>query len=77
MPIRYLSVFVYAAEGLFYKIHANYLSNIRTSALSRILIDMFTYMSWLILFVGWRHLIIITKKEFEWIATLSFAAGLV
>ncbi len=57
--------------------HADYLGKIRVIALTRILIDIFMYMSWMILFVGLRHLIIITKKEFEWIATLSFAAGIV
>ncbi len=57
--------------------HANYLANIRIIALTRILIDLFMYMSWMILFAGLRHLIIITKKECEWIASLSFGAGIV
>jgi hypothetical protein len=57
--------------------HAEYLARIRIIALTRILIDMFMYMSWMILLAGLRHLIIITKKEFEWIATLCFGAGIV
>ncbi len=57
--------------------HAIYLANIRVIALTRILIDIFMYMSWMILFVGLRHLIIITNKEFEWIASLCFGAGIV
>ncbi len=58
-------------------VHADHLANIRVIALTRILIDIFMYMSWMVLFVGLRHLIIITKKEYEWIATLCFGAGIV
>ena len=57
--------------------HANYLANIKVLAFTRILIDMFMYMCWMILFVGLRHLISITKKDSEWIASLCFGAGIV
>jgi hypothetical protein len=57
--------------------HAQYLSDIRIIALTRILIDMLMYMSLLVFFAGFRQLIILVNKEFEWVATLNFGAGVV
>ena len=57
--------------------HAQYLADSRGIVLTRILIDMLMYMSLMIFFAGFRHLIIQTNKEFEWIATLNFGAGIV
>jgi hypothetical protein len=57
--------------------HAAYLGDIRIIALLRIFIDMFMYMTWMVFFAGLRQVIINTKKEYEWIGTLVFGAGIV
>lgn len=54
-----------------------YLASIRTIAMTRILLDMGMYVSLMVFFAGFRHLIIKTRPEYEWIATLNFVAGAV
>ena len=58
-------------------VHAEFLANSRVIALSRILIDMLMYMSLMVFFAGFRNVIIQKNKEYEWIATLTLAAGAV
>lgn len=55
--------------------HAQFLSNIRVIALTRILIDMLMYICLMVFFAGFRYLICKTNKKYEWIATLTFVAG--
>lgn len=57
--------------------HIEYLGRIRKIAFTRIFIDIFMYMCWMVLFIGLRQLIIIKNKKYEWIATLSLGAGIV
>lgn len=57
--------------------HAQYLADIRVIALTRVLIDMFMYMSLMVFFAGFRHLIRQSRVEYEWAATLTFGAGIV
>lgn len=57
--------------------HAEFLANSRLIALSRILIDLFMYMSLMVFFAGFRNLIIQKNKAYEWIATLILVAGAV
>jgi hypothetical protein len=58
-------------------LHSTFLNKINTIAFTRIFMDMLMYMCWMILFIGLRQLIIFKDKEFEWIGTLSVAAGVV
>jgi len=57
--------------------HAEYLNRISLIAFTRIVLDILMYMCWMVLFIGLRQLIIIKNKELEWVATLSFGAGIV
>ena len=57
--------------------HAQYLADIRVIALTRVLLDMLMYMSLMVFFAGFRHLIIKTRAEYEWVGTLAFGAGVV
>lgn len=54
---------------------AQYLADIRVIALTRVLLDMLMYMSLMVFFAGFRHLIVKTRPEYEWIGTLAFGAG--
>lgn len=58
-------------------LHSTFLNKISTIAFTRIFIDILMYMCWMVLFIGLRQLIILKNKEFEWIGTLSLAAGIV
>lgn len=57
--------------------HAQFLADIRVIALTRVFIDMLMYMSLMVFFAGFRHLICQAKKEDEWVATLNFGAAVV
>jgi len=57
--------------------HAQYLADIRVVALTRVLIDMLMYMSLMVFFAGFPHLIHRERVEYEWVATLAFVAGAV
>lgn len=57
--------------------HSQYLANTRVIVLTRILLDMGLYISLIVFFAGFRHLIQRTRSEYEWVATLVFGAGLV
>ena len=59
------------------EVHSNFLNKINTIAFTRIIIDILMYMCWMVLFIGLRQLIIFKNKEYEWIGTLSLAAGVV
>jgi hypothetical protein len=56
---------------------AAYLASIKSIALTRILLDMGMYASLMVFFAGFRHLIIRTRAEYEWAATLALVAGAV
>jgi hypothetical protein len=58
-------------------LHSAFLKNIQSIAFTRIFMDILMYMCWMVLFIGLRQLIIYKKQEFEWIGTLSLAAGIV
>ncbi|MBU0763755.1 MAG: hypothetical protein KJ607_02855 [Bacteroidetes bacterium] len=58
-------------------LHRAFLNKISTIAFTRIFMDILMYMCWMVLFIGIRQLIIFKNKEFEWIGTLSLAAGIV
>ncbi len=57
--------------------HAQYLANIRVIALTRVLLDILMYMSLMVFFAGFRHLVVKTRPEYEWVGTLTFGAGVV
>ena len=57
--------------------HSQFLADIRIIALSRVLIDMGMYVCLMVFFAGFRHLVIKTKPEYEWLGTLTFIAGAV
>jgi Na+/phosphate symporter len=57
--------------------HSQYLADIRVVVLTRVLLDMGMYVSLMVFFAGFRHLIKRTRSEYEWVATLVFGAGLV
>lgn len=57
--------------------HAQYLADIRVVALTRVLFDMGMYVSLMVFFAGFRHLIRQARAEYEWVATLAFGAGIV
>jgi hypothetical protein len=57
--------------------HAQYLVDIRVIALTRVLLDMLMYMSLVVFFAGFRHLVVKTRAEYEWVGTLAFGAGVV
>ena len=57
--------------------HSNYLADIRVIALTRVLMDMLMYLSLMVFFAGFRHLIMKVRPEYEWLATLTFGAGIV
>jgi hypothetical protein len=58
-------------------LHSAFLNKINAIAFTRIFMDILMYMCWMVLFIGLRQLIIFKNKEFEWIGTLSVAAGVV
>jgi len=57
--------------------HSQFLANVRIIALSRVLIDMGMYACLMVFFSGFRHLIVKTQTEYEWLGTLTFMAGVV
>ncbi|MFQ6009051.1 MAG: hypothetical protein ACE5K8_08890 [Candidatus Zixiibacteriota bacterium] len=57
--------------------HAQYLADIRVIALTRVLLDILMYMSLMVFFAGFRHLVVKTRPEYEWVGTLAFGAGVV
>lgn len=57
--------------------NSQYLAGIREIALTRILLDMGMYASLMVFFAGFRHLIIKTRAEYEWVGTLALVAGAV
>jgi hypothetical protein len=57
--------------------YSQFLANTRIIALSRVLIDMGMYACLMVFFAGFRHLIIKTNNEYEWLSTLTFMAGAV
>jgi hypothetical protein len=57
--------------------HSQFLADIRGIALTRILIDMGMYACLMVMFAGFRFLIIETRPEYEWAGTLALAAGAV
>ena len=57
--------------------HAQYLANIRVIALTRVLLDILMYMSLMVFFAGFRHLVVKRRPEYEWVGTLAFGAGVV
>ena len=57
--------------------HSQYMAKIKDVALTRVLLDMCIYVSCMIFFAGFRHLIRRARAEYEWAATLVFAAGVV
>jgi len=59
------------------QLHSTFLNKISIIAFTRIFMDILMYMCWMVLFIGLRQLIIFKNKDFEWIGTLSVAAGVV
>ena len=56
---------------------AKYLADSRLVALTRVLIDVLMYISFMVFYAGFRHLLRQTRKEYEWLATLNFGAAVV
>jgi len=56
---------------------AAYLASNRTLALTRILLDMGMYVSLMVFFAGFRHLILTSRADYEWAGTLALVAGAV
>lgn len=54
-----------------------FLASIRVIALTRIFLDMGMYACLMVFFAGFRHLIIKTRAEYEWVGTLALVAGAV
>lgn len=57
--------------------HTQHLANIRVVVLTRVLLDMGLYVCLMVFFAGFRHLILKARPAYEWVATLTFGAGLV
>jgi hypothetical protein len=57
--------------------HSQYIAKIKDIVLTRVLLDMCMYVSCMIFFAGFRHLIRRARAEYEWAATLVFGAGVV
>lgn len=57
--------------------HSQYMTKIKDVALTRVLLDMCIYVSSMIFFAGFRHLIRKARADYEWAATLVFGAGVV
>jgi hypothetical protein len=57
--------------------HSQFLAANRVIVLTWILLDIAMYVSLMVLFVGFRHLIIKKRAEYEWVGTLTLAAGAV
>ncbi len=57
--------------------HSQFLADIRGIALTRILFDMGMYACLMVMFAGFRFLIIKTRPEYEWAGTLALVAGAV
>ena len=55
--------------------HSQFLASIRVIALTRIMLDIGMFTCFMIFWAGFRRLIIKTKPENEWIATLNLVAG--
>jgi hypothetical protein len=56
---------------------AKYLADSRPIALTRVLIDVLMYITFMVFYAGFRHLLRQTRKEYEWLATLNFGAAVV
>jgi hypothetical protein len=56
--------------------HTQYLASIRVVVLTRVLLDMGMYVSLIVFLAGFHHLILTTRSEYGWVATLALAAGL-
>src|SRR5271157_5296197 len=57
--------------------YSQYLAKIKDVALTRVLLDMCIYVSFMIFIAGFRHLIRKARPDYEWAATLVYGAGLV
>jgi hypothetical protein len=57
--------------------YSQYLAKIKDVALTRVLLDMCIYVSFMIFIAGFRHLIRKARPEYEWAATLAYGAGLI
>lgn len=57
--------------------HSRFLAEIRVIALTRVLLDLGMYACFMVFFAGFRHLIVKTRAEYEWVGTLVFGAGVV
>jgi hypothetical protein len=57
--------------------HSQFLADNRVIALTRVLIDMGMYACLMVFFAGFRHLIVKTRSDYEWVGTLAFGAGAV
>lgn len=57
--------------------YSHYLASIRVIALTRLLLDLGMYVCFIVFTAGFRHLIIKTRAEYEWLATLMFGSALV
>ena len=57
--------------------YSQYLTNMRVIALTWVLLDMGMYVSLMVFFAGFRHLIMKTRAEYEWVGTLALVAGAV
>jgi hypothetical protein len=56
--------------------HAQYLSDHRIVALTRVLFDMVLYVTLMIFFAGFRHLIRRSRPDYEWLGTLVFGSAI-
>jgi hypothetical protein len=57
--------------------HSQFLAANRVLVLTWILLDLVMYVCLMVLFAGFRHLIIKKRAEYEWVGTLALVAGAV
>jgi hypothetical protein len=57
--------------------HAQHLAHIRIFVLTRVLLDLGLYVCLMVFFAGFRQLVLQARPAYEWVATLTFGAGLV